>query len=140
MNLFSEFDSKSLLPGICTQSSQLSGMLPVKSAVIYNQSSYAGSSSRNIFRTGHNLDINSEVSRMEYMERNRCRICQQRYSGLMCYVGKSLQIGHFQLRIGNNFQKKRTSISINLLLHFFGTCQVTEAYFYPKSFQCTFQK
>ena len=53
---------------------------------------------------------------------------------------KQLQIGDFQLRVRDHFQKEGTGIAVDVGTYFVRVCQVTEAGFHTESGQCVLQQ
>ena len=80
-----------------------------------------------ILGTGYHLDIHAQILSRELGERNDGSISHQGHILLVSHLRKRLQVGHLQLRIGNDFQEHATGILINCLAYLFYIGQIAQS-------------
>ena len=80
-----------------------------------------------ILGTGYHLDIHAQILSRELDERNDGSISHQGHILLVSHLGERLQVGHFQLRIGNDFKEHAAGILIDSLAHLFYIGQIAQS-------------
>ena len=80
-------------------------MAPVKQSVVDKQSTQSCTAAGDILCARHHFDIHTEISSMEGGEGYDGRISNQRHTCLMGDVSQLSDIGHEQLRIGDDLEE-----------------------------------
>ena len=107
----------------------------IGSTVIDDHTSERCGTAADILGTGYHLDIHAQILSRELGERNDGSISHQGYVLLVSHLRKRLQVGHLQLRIGNDFQEHATGILINCLAYLFYIGQVAQSHLHPETAQ-----
>ena len=81
-------------------------------SVVDNQSAERCCSARNVLRTAHNLNINTQSLGIELGKRNHGCVGNERNAVLACHLGKSSNVGNLHLRISNDFEEDAAGVLV----------------------------
>ena len=106
-------------------------LTPVKATIVDEQSTESCATARDVLRARHHLDIHAKIDSMEGREGNN-----QRHTCFMGDVSQLSDIGHEQLRIGDDLEEQGASLVVDLCLHLLWFREINKTWFHTERAQC----
>ena len=103
--------------------------------VVDDHAAQRGGAPAHIFGARHHFHIDAQCLPVELRERDHRRVGHQRHPAAVRHRGQCTHIGHFQLRIGEDFEEETGRVLIEDRFELFGTREVAKAHFDPKARQ-----
>ncbi len=108
--------------------------------IVYHHTAKRRGTSAHILAARHHLDVHAQVFGREMGEGDNGGVCHQRHPMAMRHGGKRREVGHLQLRIGDDFQEDAAGIVVYGGLYLFYVGKVAKARLHAKTLQAGGQK